>query len=110
MDYATEQQLSILCDICGKLFQHKSNFNRHIEHFHKDLSKFECKHCDKSFSRLDNIRRHIKNVHNDALGPSIKRTLLRKDVSPTPSNINKLNIKPYYSEPHSSSSYVYQQT
>ena len=60
MDYDTEKQLSILCDMCGKFFQHKSTYNRHIEHFHRDLSEFECKHCDRSFSRLDNIRGHIK--------------------------------------------------
>ena len=109
MDYQVEQQLSILCDICGKFFQHKSTFNRHIEHFHTELSKFECKHCDRSFSRLDNIRRHIKNVHNDALGPSIKRTLPTLDVSPPPAKTYRLDTKPYYSEPQSSSSYVYQQ-
>ena len=110
LEYNTEQQISILCDICGKLFQHKSSFNCHIEHFHTDLSKYECKHCDRSFSRLDNIRRHIKTVHNDALGPSIKRTLPILDDGLTPAKTNKLTSKPYYSEPQSTHSYVYQQT
>ena len=110
MDYDTEKQLSILCDICGKFFQHKSTFNRHIEHFHRDLSQFECKHCDRSFLRLDNIRRHIKNVHNDALGPSIKRTLPTLDVSPPPFKTKKLTTKLHYSETQSSASYIYQQT
>ena len=68
LKYSTEQQMSILCDMCGKFFQHKSTYNRHIEHSHRDLSNFECKHCEKSFSRLDNIRRHVKNIHNDFLG------------------------------------------
>ena len=110
MDYETEKQLSILCDICGKFFQHKSTFNRHIEHSHRDLSKFGCKHCDRSLLRLDNMRRHIKNVHNDALGPSIKRTLPTLNVSPLPAKTDKLTTKQYYSEPQSSSSYIYQQT
>ena len=110
LEYSTEQQMSILCDMCGKLFQHKSTYNRHIEHSHKDLSKFECKYCEKSFSRLDNIRRHVKNIHNDFLGQPFKRTLPTLTVSPPPTKIKKSQSTPYYSEPQTSQSYVYQQT
>ena len=110
LEYSTEQQMRILCDMCGKLFQHKSTYNRHIEHSHRDLSKFECKHCGKSFSRLDNIRRHVKNIHNDFLGQPFKRTSPTLTVSPPPSKIKKPQSTPYYSEPQTSQSYVYQQT
>ena len=49
-------------------------------------------------------------MHNDAIGPSIKGTLPTLSVSPPPAKTNKLTTKPYYSEPQSSSSYIYQQS
>ena len=109
LEYTTENQESILCENCGKFFQHKSSFNRHIQQSHSDLGKYECKQCSRTFTRLDNIRRHVKNIHSDALGPSIKRTFPTLSASPPPRKTLKLTTKPYYTEPHSSSSYVYQQ-
>ena len=110
LEYATENQESILCENCGKFFQHKSSYNRHTQQSHSDLGKYECKQCSKTFSRLENIRRHVKNIHSDTLGPSIKRTFPTLSGSPPPKKTLKLMSKPYYMEPHSADSYVYQQT
>ena len=46
------------CGICGKAFQDKSNYNRHMKTHKGQLH--DCSTCGKGFSRKDNLRRHQK--------------------------------------------------
>ncbi|CAC5384163.1 unnamed protein product [Mytilus coruscus] len=55
------------CDILGKNFGRKDNFERHLLR-HKDDALFHCNECGVLFSRKDSLQRHQKQVHNQAGG------------------------------------------
>lgn len=74
---------SFVCNICGKQFIHKNNFNGHMIR-HQGVSG-RCRICDlcgKRFITVHEIRRHIETVHLslkkyqcDLCGKSFKRGL-----------------------------------
>lgn len=57
------------CDICGRIFQRKSNVKDHILNVHVGSLKLSCELCkteekeEKLFSRPPDLRRHIKKFH-----------------------------------------------
>ncbi|XP_045902353.1 zinc finger protein 2 homolog isoform X3 [Micropterus dolomieu] len=50
---------SFTCDTCGKGFQHKSKFQRHLR-IHTDERPYSCKTCGKSFSRRSGLKVHMR--------------------------------------------------
>ena len=54
------------CEPCGKDFDRKYNFNRHVKVHLKDPPQvFDCTQCEEKFSREDNLMRHQNNEHVD---------------------------------------------
>ncbi|XP_060086437.1 zinc finger protein 37-like isoform X25 [Ylistrum balloti] len=49
------------CDICGRVFPHKSNLNSHMVS-HSDHRPFLCKVCGKSYKRKQNYKEHLCNL------------------------------------------------
>ena len=51
------------CDWCSKMFNNKSNLNRHVK-LHEDPPKFECfknpQYCEKIFQTKVSLQRHVK--------------------------------------------------
>jgi hypothetical protein len=61
------------CCNCNKIFEKKSNYEKHINRKNKcvpghkddDCSTYVCNHCGISYTRLTNLRRHIEKSHAD---------------------------------------------
>ncbi|XP_060852511.1 myoneurin-like [Rhopalosiphum padi] len=49
------------CAICGKVYVHKRDLNRHAKTH--DGSTNSCGICLKTFTRPDNLRNHVQNLH-----------------------------------------------
>jgi len=59
------------CDKCGKKFDHKGNYKRHlikqkpckpIKKIDKPKkNKYQCKYCNKTYTRNDSLNRHQKS-------------------------------------------------
>lgn len=54
----TIQNPQYICDICGKMYKHKSNLEMHLE-IHNGTSGFTCEFCGKLFSQKISLRRHL---------------------------------------------------
>ena len=50
------------CDVCGKAFFKRGNFNRHVAR-HEDSNQHNCVVCGKVFARSDNLKRHMQSQH-----------------------------------------------
>ena len=51
----------IECYICKKIFNGRSNLNRHLETVHNDnCEKYECQTCGKMFKTKFNLKRHME--------------------------------------------------
>ena len=54
------------CDPCGKTFDKKDHFDRHVKVHSKDSTQlFDCTQCEDKFTRKDKLMQHQKNVHID---------------------------------------------
>ncbi|KAL3884425.1 hypothetical protein ACJMK2_024564 [Sinanodonta woodiana] len=49
------------CEICGKLFVHKKDFESHMNR-HTGARPYKCKYCGKDFNDRSNLRQHVR-VH-----------------------------------------------
>ncbi|XP_045902275.1 zinc finger protein 436-like isoform X3 [Micropterus dolomieu] len=47
------------CDTCGKGFQYKSEFQRHLR-IHTDERPYSCKTCGKDFRTRDHLQHHVR--------------------------------------------------
>ena len=74
LDYVTQKQESILCNICGLTFTNNNTFKCHQVASNMEQYDYQCNHCNKTFNRLDNIQRHMKTVHSTTIGPGIKHS------------------------------------
>ena len=51
------------CEICGKMFEHKSRLEQHYKVVHQKSKDFACAFCDKTFAHKPNLERHQNEVH-----------------------------------------------
>ena len=52
-----------VCQVCTKVFKHKSDLRRHIKSVHQGEKPYHCPECGKDFSRKPNLNHHIRSVH-----------------------------------------------
>ncbi|CAL8119647.1 unnamed protein product [Orchesella dallaii] len=53
-----------LCEVCNKVFNHKSNIKRHkLIHSRENQPPIECVTCKSTFSEKYSLKKHIKSVH-----------------------------------------------
>ena len=54
------------CEPCGKTFDRKDNFDRHMKaHLKESAETFGCTQCDHKFERKDSLVKHQNTVHTD---------------------------------------------
>ena len=53
------------CDICKKVFSHKSNLKLHIDTVHEGKKIHACNICGKSYGQKSQLKRHIKTAHEE---------------------------------------------
>ena len=54
----------VMCDLCGKNFNSKSNLSRHVKTLHLQLNKKDCDSCNKTFRDANSLKIHIATIHN----------------------------------------------
>ena len=53
------------CENCGKIFNHKKNYNYHIERgVCQKENKFKCELCDNTYKNKRNLIEHLIKIHN----------------------------------------------
>ncbi|KAK3599779.1 hypothetical protein CHS0354_037265 [Potamilus streckersoni] len=52
------------CEICGKLFVHKKDFESHMNR-HTGARPYKCKYCGKDFNDRSNLRQHVRSHEDD---------------------------------------------
>ena len=62
----THQDVSHICDECGKVLKSKKYLKRHIEYHHAKQDRCVCDICGFSTSHQDWLKRHILNQHQKA--------------------------------------------
>lgn len=74
--------LDLTCDICNRIFRHRSKLLKHIKTHLKDkkYSHF-CKLCDQGFYWISSLERHTRR---HSTGPSFKCELCSKDFFELP--------------------------
>ena len=50
------------CQICDKVFAHKSSLKDHVQSAHQGI-RFKCDTCEEDFTNPKNLTRHQKEVH-----------------------------------------------
>ena len=51
------------CEYCGKIYERKYDFDRHVDLVHKGLKYFYCEECGKGFTTKFYVGAHKKVVH-----------------------------------------------
>lgn len=68
------------CYMCGKLFEKKFNFDRHISSVHEKKT-VKCNKCLKTFSRISVLKLHEKKFHQEIFSSG------KRLQSPSPSSL-----------------------
>uniref|UniRef100_A0A6G6ABD1 C2H2-type domain-containing protein n=1 Tax=Borely moumouvirus TaxID=2712067 RepID=A0A6G6ABD1_9VIRU len=88
------------CDSCYKEFDHKSNYDRHLNRIRSCVKSISgsktskvtnhiCKSCSRVFSRKDSLTRHFKNCK----GPVVKKKINKKYATTIKGNDNNVTIE-----------------
>ena len=110
--YYTEKTPEYLCENCGTILGSKQALKCHMVTKHSEkLTTYHCSKCPMTCNRLDNMRCHIKKHPGPITIPKIV-TYEIKQMSPEPyrPRRQKLNTKPYLSQPLNPDDYIYQQS
>ena len=51
------------CNVCSKIFTHKSNLNKHIKIVHEGKKPYACSICSSAFATKQSLKKHIDGVH-----------------------------------------------
>ena len=62
---------NLKCQVCRKIFKHKSSHSRHVGSKCGSAKSFECSICKRQFNRQDLLKRHIET---SCSGPERKNT------------------------------------
>lgn len=62
---------SLKCQVCRKVFKHKSSLSRNVGSKCGSAKSFECRICKRQFDRRDTLKRHIET---SCSGPERKNT------------------------------------
>ena len=54
------------CDDCGKTFNKRFNFQRHLQ-VHSGENSFICSVCNKTFVRKDKLNSHVQTEHESVI-------------------------------------------
>jgi KRAB domain-containing zinc finger protein len=60
---ASEADYAYACDVCGRKFHLKTNFNRHKLKHTEERSQM-CSICGSTFKSLPDLKRHVEGVHD----------------------------------------------
>ena len=73
------------CNICGKTFARKFNFDRHrVTHYHY-REQYQCRRCPRFYPRRYHLKRHYEAVHNRNTNEVNGVYPLIRQVRPSPS-------------------------
>jgi len=80
-------QKTVECDKCGKLFNSKNNLYKHKTSVHGE-SQFYCSQCNYNTNRKDTLKKHEEGVHTNIRYPcdlclfkALSKSLLKKHVA-----------------------------
>ena len=110
--YYTEKTPEYLCEKCGTILGSKQPLKHHMVTKHSEkVTTYHCSKCPMTCNRLDNMRHHITKHPGPTTTPKIV-TYEIKQMSPEPyrPRRQKLNTKPYLSQPLNPDDYIYQQS
>ena len=52
-----------LCKICGRIYSHNGDLNRHIASVHERKQRYKCSVCGKGFWAKSSMKRHFLAMH-----------------------------------------------
>mmetsp|Transcript_11644 Transcript_11644/g.25183 ORF Transcript_11644/g.25183 Transcript_11644/m.25183 type:complete len:186 (-) Transcript_11644:69-626(-) len=72
-EFVKRQGDSLTCMACGKVFERRSNLNKHIRHVHANERLYQCKKCGNRFGQKSSIDKHVRTIHGMKLGSDITK-------------------------------------
>lgn len=69
------------CKKCQRVFDRKSNLNRHLRIHQTKVKNFVCAVCSKTFANKANLKAYFYNTHNGMAMPAPKLALVQNKGS-----------------------------